>query len=203
VYIFAMAFSARFGALIAAVTIGLAGCGGSSTTKTVAATTTTDAASQTTTTHGKGSPSRAHTRKQQATTASYHPSGTPATSTAPNWVHTTGTPDRTTVPGTSAFPKYVGPSPLLCLSLVGLDRARATLEPYAWDANVPGTREHDSNAIVILSGPYKSAAVAQRYAHSLLVVELAQSGGRWVASASVRSHLGGQVKRAARCMGSG
>jgi hypothetical protein len=90
----------------------------------------------------------------------------------------------------------------MCLALSGLDRARPTLEPYAWDANVPGSQEQDTNAIVILSGPYKNATVAKQYADSLLVVELAASGGRWVASASVRSHLNAQVKSAARCMGS-
>jgi hypothetical protein len=124
-------------------------------------------------------------------------------STTPSWVNTTGTPQSTTVPAYPGSPAYVGPSPLMCLTLAGLDRARPTVEPYAWDANLPGTQEDDTNAIVILSGPYKNATVAKQYADSLTVVELAASGGRWVASASVRSHQTYAVKSAAHCMASG
>lgn len=200
----------RYGALIAATTIGLAACGGASKTKTVtgadpptaplAAPTTTAAAPQASTT-ANATPTAADKRKRRNT--AYHPSGGTDTTTTPNWVNTTGNSQTTTVPASPGSPKYVGPSPLRCLTFAGLDRARPTPEPEAWDANAPGTPATDSNAIVILSGPYKSATVAKRYAQSLLVVELAASGGRWVASAALRSHLGFQVNAAAACMASG
>jgi hypothetical protein len=55
---------------------------------------------------------------------------------------------------------------------------------------------------VFLSGPYKDATAARSYAQSLLVVEIAASGGVWVASASLPSHLTTAVNQVAACMAS-
>jgi hypothetical protein len=110
------------------------------------------------------------------------------------------TTKRTTIPANALAPKYVGPSPIGCLTAAGLNRARPAREPQVWEANSGHTSEVDSNAIVFLSGPYKNGTVARTYAKSLLVVELAASGGRWVASASVPSHLNAAVKMVAGCM---
>jgi hypothetical protein len=54
---------------------------------------------------------------------------------------------------------------------------------------------------VFLSGPYKDDATATQYAQSLTVVEVAASGGRWVASAALHSGLNAAVDQAASCMG--
>jgi hypothetical protein len=56
---------------------------------------------------------------------------------------------------------------------------------------------------VFLSGPYSDDTAAQQYAQSLTVVEIAASGGRWVASASMRSNLDAAVQGAAACMAAG
>jgi hypothetical protein len=92
------------------------------------------------------------------------------------------------------------PSPIKCLEAAGLNRARAAVEPQVWEANTGLSSKKDSNAMVFVSGPYKNVGVAKQYAQSLLVVELAASGGRWVASASIPSHLNTAVQKAAACM---
>jgi hypothetical protein len=66
--------------------------------------------------------------------------------------------------------------------------------------NSPNTPANDSTAIVFLSGPYATGAVATRYAGALRAAELAEPGGRWVASAALTSKLDTQVKVAASCM---
>ena len=82
-----------------------------------------------------------------------------------------------------------------------MNRARPAPEPQVWEANGRYARLNDSHAIVFLSGPYKDATVARNYAQSLLTVpELAASGGRWVASASVLSHMNEAVGLVAACM---
>ena len=89
------------------------------------------------------------------------------------------------------------------MQAAGLNRARAATEPQVWEANAGLTSETDHNGIVFLSGPYKDEGAAQAYAQSLTVVEISASGGRWVASASLRSQLDAAVQRAAACMAGG
>ena len=115
---------------------------------------------------------------------------------------TTGT--MTTIAANPAAPVYTGPSPIGCLEAAGLNRARAGVEQGAWEANYGVTPENDSNALVFLSGPYQDDGEATSYAQSLQSVELSASAGRWVASASMLSHLQAEVNAAAACMaGSG
>jgi hypothetical protein len=136
------------------------------------------------------------------------PTGTttgPSTTAGPgNGPTSTPAGTTTTIAANPASPVYTGPSPLACLQAAGLNQARAAVEPQVWEGNAGSSSLQDSNSIVFLSGPYKDAVVATQYAQSLLVVELAASGGRWVASASIRSHLNAAVDAAAACMaGSG
>lgn len=95
---------------------------------------------------------------------------------------------------------YNGPSPTNCLQAAGLTRARQGREPGTWEANLGSSSETDSNSIVFLSGPYQDPNAAANYADSLKTVELAASGGVWVASASVRSNLQTPVDNVANCM---
>jgi hypothetical protein len=97
----------------------------------------------------------------------------------------------------------VGPSPIGCLESAGLDRARPGTEPYVWEANSGIGGEGDTNTIVFLSGPYQDDRAAADYAQSLKVVELSATGGRWVASAALKSGLGSQVNHVAACMAAG
>jgi hypothetical protein len=106
----------------------------------------------------------------------------------------------TTIQQTTLPPGYTGPSPIKCLQAAGLNQARVGVEPQVWEANFGSSAETDSNAIVFLSGPYQNSTVATDYAQSLQSVELASSGGLWVASASVRSQLKSQVDNVAACM---
>jgi hypothetical protein len=112
---------------------------------------------------------------------------------------TTGT--KTTIAATQITPTYTGPSPIGCLEAAGLNRARAASEPQVWEAN--SGISADRNSTVFLSGPYADDDAAQQYAQSLTVVEIAASGGRWVASASIRSNLDAAVQSAAACMAAG
>jgi hypothetical protein len=89
------------------------------------------------------------------------------------------------------------------LGAVGLNRARAASEPQVWEANSGVGSESDTNEIVFLSGPYSDPSAADQYAQSLQGVEIAASGGRWVASASLRSQLDSAVQNAAACMAAG
>ncbi len=108
-----------------------------------------------------------------------------------------------TLPGTTATPPYAGISPMTCLQQAGLSNVRAGVEAGSWLGDVPGAASDDSNSIVVLSGPYADDDGAAQYAQSLSGVELAVSGGRWVASASLRSNLSLLVQKAASCMGLG
>ncbi|MBV9607018.1 MAG: hypothetical protein JO027_18035 [Solirubrobacterales bacterium] len=125
------------------------------------------------------------------------------TSTNPNWVTTTGNSQTTTIPATAASPAYAGRSPIGCLQTAGLNRARPATEPFVWEANSGLTSEDDRLAIVFLSGPYQDTTTAASYAQSLTSVELAASGGRWVASAAQTSGLGQAVSQVAACMAAG
>jgi hypothetical protein len=172
------------------------------TTATTAATgSTNQAASQTST---AAAPTRATkkpihpTTKHATTTRTTTPNTTP-----PSWVTTTGNAQTTTIPAIPGSPTYVGPSPLMCLELAGLNRGRPATEPEVWEANDGSSSENDRRAIVFLSGPYQNDASAESYANSLTVAELATSGGRWVASAALTSGLGSTVDRVARCMAGG
>lgn len=184
--------------LLAVAAIGLVGCGGggaSHTASHAAATTTLASASQSTTagaTTAKASAARRrrpHRPKAATTTA--------ATTTATATVTATAT----TIAPTAVTPSYRGPSPEGCLTAAGLNRARAATEPGVWEANAGLSALSNRLATVFLAGPLKSPRAAERYAQSLTVVEIAASGGAWVASAALPSHLDRQVAQAAACMG--
>lgn len=151
--------------------------------------------------HRSGSTTAASTRTRTAGT-----SGRPRTSTSvpasttPNWVNTTGNSQTTTIPASTASPAYVGRSPIGCLQAAGLNRARPGTEPYVWEANSGFSAEDNHLATVFLSGPYQDSAMAASYAQSLTSVEVAASGGRWVASAALTSGLGNAVNQVAACM---
>jgi hypothetical protein len=83
---------------------------------------------------------------------------------------------------------------------VGVANVHEGAESGVWLGNTPGSSPTDSNAVVLLSGPYASDGAATQYAQSLTGVELSASGGRWVASASLRSNLKLLVTDAAACM---
>jgi hypothetical protein len=87
------------------------------------------------------------------------------------------------------------------LTAAGLKRARqATTSSHVWQANFGKSPLHDGNAIVYVSGPFESATAATSFAQQLLAVDLAVTGGRWVASAARSSHLGPVVDKLAMCM---
>lgn len=178
---------------LAVAAIGLAACGGSGTASTAAESTLTTVAQTTT----PITPTVTTPRKPRKRAAIHHSSTTTVTHVTTVTVTTRST---ITLPAAPLTPKYVGVSPIGCLQAAGLNRARSATEQGVWEANAGSTVETDRNAIVFVSGPYKDAAKAKAYAQSLLVVELAASGGRWVASASLPSGLGTRVKQVAACM---
>jgi hypothetical protein len=174
--------------LVAATTaIGLAGCGGSGHSQTTAAvqpltvTITTPTA----------------TTQPAATARPTRRSSAPAVAQR----QTVTTSKTITIPDSPAAPKYVGPSPVGCLTAAGLIRAQASRQPEVWEAYSGLSSDHTTE--VFLSGPYKTPAMATRYAQSLKVVEISASHGRWVASAALRSGLETQLDKAAACMGEG
>lgn len=147
------------------------------------------------------------TKTAPTRTVATHPSRTtdpPRTTKAPTTRTQTATVPQSglaTIPATSISPAYVGISPLECLRKAGLSNPHPGVEAGVWLATVPGGSAKDSNAIVLLSGPYPNDSAATKYANSLTAVpELGVAGGRWVASASVRSKLGPVVQSVASCM---
>jgi hypothetical protein len=84
---------------------------------------------------------------------------------------------------------------------VGLVHARDGAVARLYVANVPGTAQNDVNSMVLVDGPYPSAAKAASSAQSLLGVEYASSGGRWEVSATLISHLNSLVGKVAKCLG--
>lgn len=189
--------------LLAVAAIGLAACGGSGASHTAShAATTLASASQstaagaTTATTAKASAARRRRpHKPKAATATATATTATATATA------TVTATATTIAPTAVTPSYRGPSPEGCLTAAGLNRARAATEPGVWEANAGLSATSNRLATVFLAGPLKSPRAAQKYAQSLTVVEIAASGGDWVASAALPSHLDQQVAQAAACMG--
>jgi hypothetical protein len=168
--------------------------------------TATNAASQGTATNAASQRTATSATSPRASSKPKHRTRTapnPTATTTPNWVTTSGNSQTTTIPANPAAPKYVGPSPINCLELAGLNRARPAPEPEVWIANSPSSATNNHDETVFLSGPYHDSVSAEQYAHSLLVVELAASGGRWVASAAVHSGLRAAVTATARCMASG
>ena len=182
---------------------GLTACGGSTRTKasthTVASATTGSAPSapgsttQTSTSAGKPAHrTRARREAHRTSAATHRPTRTTIATTSPS------RPGLSSVP---TAPKYSGPSPTYCLTAAGLNRARrATTSSHVWQANLGKSPLRDGNAIVFLSGPFESATAAKSLAQRLLGVDLAVSGGRWVASAARSSHLGRAVDRVTSCM---
>jgi len=84
-------------------------------------------------------------------------------------------------------------SVMSCLDGVGLVHARLERNG-TWAGDHHGTS-------VFVDGPYATTGAAAASAQSLSGVEDAASGGRYVASATLTSHLGTQVKAVALCLG--
>lgn len=190
------------GALLVAAAAGLAGCGGSGASHTTSHPATTALAAQTTQSTQSSSASTSTTtsaavKKKRHTDP---PRTTTTTSTTSSAATVTTTVTTTSIAPTPVTPKYQGPSPEGCLTAAGLNRARAAREPGVWEANSGLSALTNREAIVFLSGPLKSPLVAKNYAQSLQVVEIAASGGDWVASAALPSHLTAQVAQVAACM---
>lgn len=187
------------GALLVAAAAGLAGCGGSGASHTTSHPATTALAAQTT----QSSSASTSTTTSAAVKKKRHtdpPRTTTTTSTTSSAATVTTTVTTTSIAPTPVTPKYQGPSPEGCLTAAGLNRARAAREPGVWEANSGLSALTNREAIVFLSGPLKSPLVAKNYAQSLQVVEIAASGGDWVASAALPSHLTAQVAQVAACM---
>ena len=175
----------------------LSACGGSGPSRTssrAADTTPVASASQATTSSATATASSSHAARRRA-----HPAAPKQTTTTTATETVTAT--TTSIAPTAVTPRYQGPSPEGCLTATGLNRARAAPEPGVWEANAGLSAITNRMATVFLAGPLKNAQVARNYARSLTVVELAASGGDWVASAAIPSHLDRQVAQAAACMG--
>jgi hypothetical protein len=182
---------------------GLAGCGGSgaasSTTRSTPTTTALAAESSQPAVGSTSTSSSTSTTTSAAVKRTRH-TDPPSTTTASQASTVTTTVTTTSIAPTPVTPKYQGPSPEGCLTAAGLNRARAAAEPGVWEANAGLSALNNRLQIVFLAGPLKSPKVAKVYAQSLTVVEIAASGGDWVASAALPSHLDSQVAKAAACM---
>jgi len=81
-----------------------------------------------------------------------------------------------------------------CLTHAGLARA-GPHNAGLWGGVDPTTGEP-----VLVDGPYKTRAAADTSARSLNGVEFAERGGAYVASATLKSHLGAVVHQVATCL---
>jgi hypothetical protein len=81
-----------------------------------------------------------------------------------------------------------------CLTRAGLVKA-GQHSSGLWGGVDPTTRES-----VLVDGPYKSQGAADTSARSLTGVEIAERGGRYVASATLKSHLATAVHDVAKCL---
>jgi len=81
-----------------------------------------------------------------------------------------------------------------CLTHAGLVRA-GLRNAGLWGGTDPTTGEP-----LLVDGPYKTRAAADASARSLNGVELAERGGAYVASATLKSHLGAAVHQVATCL---
>jgi hypothetical protein len=170
--------------LAAAVAIGLAACGGGSIgPSTVAGTSTQATAAQVTTTTAPATtqPSRAK--------AAHKPAPRPA-STTPGASSAPGGPSASASPTDGKASRRI----IACLGGAGLVRPRLR-SAGLWGGSNPVSGEP-----VLVDGPYKTRSAADTSAKSLAGVEYAERGGRYVASATLKSHLGAQVHQVARCL---
>jgi len=81
-----------------------------------------------------------------------------------------------------------------CLSHAGLVR------PGPRNAGLWGATDPTTGEPVLVDGPYKTRAAADASARSLNGVEVAERGGAYVASATLKSHLGAAVHQVATCL---
>ena len=86
------------------------------------------------------------------------------------------------------------PAIVACLTHAGLVRA-GLRNAGLWGGTDPTTGEQ-----VLVDGPYKTRAAADASARSLNGVESAERGGAYVASATLKSHLGTAVHQVAACL---
>jgi hypothetical protein len=207
----------RWGRLIAAglacaAAVSACGSRGHPKAKTTA---TTVAAAQATPVPSATSPTTtpATTPAPAAKTTSHHKAkASPVHKAAPTPVRpapvvTTSPPSA--IPGTApnnptkiTNPALVTPGPIamVCLREAGLKHVRKAQEPGVDIGNVGTLPVTDPNGMVFVDGPYPSLARATASAESLLGVEYATRGGRFVVSASLPSRLGRTVKRVALCL---
>jgi hypothetical protein len=89
---------------------------------------------------------------------------------------------------------------MVCLREASLTDVRKGTEQGVDIGNYPGTSKTDVNGMVFVDGPYTTEAKAAASAQSLQGTELSAAGGRYVVSATLRSHLGAQVDRVATCL---
>jgi hypothetical protein len=126
------------------------------------------------------------------------PSTTPARTRAEH-VNPTPTARPRSTPPARPRPKPVaafdpsGAVPLTCLRRVGL-LAPTRRGPGLWAGKTAAGTE------VVVDGPYKSTGKAKKSATSLSEVSSAEAGGRYVASAALRSKLPDLVHEVARCL---
>lgn len=83
---------------------------------------------------------------------------------------------------------------LTCLGQAGLVEARLRSSGL-WGGIDPVNRDP-----LLVDGPYRSRRDADTSAKSLTGVEYAERGGLYVASATLKSHLGTQVHQVAQCL---
>ncbi|MGO9958479.1 MAG: hypothetical protein ACLP50_21360 [Solirubrobacteraceae bacterium] len=157
--------------------------------KTTARTTHTLTATARTTHTSTTTVRTTHTSTTSAATT--EASTTPvATSTAPTTAASALVPDA----GIPSSAHVTGPTPITCLAAAGL------LSPHATQTSTWEAVDATSKAGVFVDGPYTNAAQADASAQSLAGVEDEASGGLYVVSAFLTSHLGSWVDTVAKCL---
>ena len=94
------------------------------------------------------------------------------------------------------------PSVFLCLTAAGLKHPRRGVENGVWMGTDGNASLTDTNAQVVVSGPYKSAQAAAALAKSLRAIEFTAAGGVFMASTPKTSHLDAKVTKVAACLAS-
>jgi hypothetical protein len=92
-------------------------------------------------------------------------------------------------------PRSVSIVAIRCLEAQGLVHVGQGYRPGVWIGNDPGNGKS-----VFVDGPYKTLAAADRSARTLIGVESAERGGRFVVSAVLTSHLSAPVHSVAKCL---
>ena len=167
--------------------------GGASVTGTTSTTTTKSHAKPATKPHHSApKPVTPSTGSTTASTRTTHTTST--THTSAPVTTSTAAPKTATSPAQAPAAQASGSGPMACLARAGLQDPRRQ-RPGVWQA-VNGA----GGASVFVDGPYKSASAASASAQSLAGVETAEGAGRYVVSATLRSHLAAQVHKVATCL---